>query len=344
MRGPRVRALYRALSLLGAEAPHDRAIIKLYYPARFGNSAEERNSGVVPADDTGSPYPVVIFLPGININPESYAWLAQALARQGFVCALPTMVAEEMPGYTSLTPGLTITELSPDQYGKRPSSPLIGPLLTALDDWNASGPLQQMIDTGRILLGGHSGGGSVALLNARSQWYPGLCGVFTYGAHAGAASVLGYDRGAQFALPGDVPTLMLGGELDGCIANSLQRYGLEPGSLSATDMVSRSFEQALPHNKAPAALAVLRGANHFSLAWPHDTSTGRAFLEAAETVPGELLRSRLLRLVSRFARTCAHGDTRAARALQRELDQCGPAYTLTGRRESPVNHTLTGTH
>ena len=49
---------------------------------RAGDSEEERNSGVVPVDDRHGPLPVVILMPGINVGPESYAWLARHSRRR----------------------------------------------------------------------------------------------------------------------------------------------------------------------------------------------------------------------------------------------------------------------
>ncbi len=319
MRNWRVRALYRAAAVPGLGAPYDRVTLKAYYPAAFGNSAEERNSGCVPADHGRGPCPVVILLPGINVGPESYAWLAQALAAQGFVCVLPSMIGEEMPGYTSLTPGLDITALLPDQYGTRPSATALGAIREALVELNTSGLLEGLLDLQRIVLGGHSAGGSVALLNARRDWLAGLCATFTYGAHAGAASALGYAGGAQFALQAEVPTLMLGGECDGCIAESLHRYGLDAGSLSAADMLRRSFGEALPAQRAASHLGILRGANHFSLAFPEDGCTGRPFIDYPITRPAHHLRRQLLLAISRFLRGYCRQEAGALAALERQL-------------------------
>ncbi|TXS96413.1 dienelactone hydrolase [Parahaliea maris] len=319
MRNWRVRALYRAVAVPGQPGPFDRATLKIYYPARYGDSLEERNSGCVPPDPAFAPCPVVIFLPGINLGPEAYAWLARALAAQGFVCVLPSMVAEEMPGYTSLTPGLDVQALLPEHYGSRPSATTLAPIREMLKALNSSGQLAGSLDLQRLVLGGHSAGGSVALLNARRDWLPGLQATFCYGAHAGAASQLGYPPAAQFPLPAEVPTLMLGGDRDGCIANSLHRYGLEDGAFGPTAMVQRSFEDALERHGDDSYLGILTGANHFSLAWPEDSTTGRPFIDLAATRPGTHLRRQLLCAISRFLRGSVLGDSRAVAALERQL-------------------------
>ena len=80
METTRVRAFYRAASVAGAEPPYDNLAIKVYYPAIYGGSLEERNTGFIPADSGRGPFPVVIIMPGINISHESYSWLAPASA------------------------------------------------------------------------------------------------------------------------------------------------------------------------------------------------------------------------------------------------------------------------
>ena len=93
-----IRAVYRAIAIAGAEPPYDRASLKVFYPAHYGDTEEERNTGVIPAAGEDVPFPVVILLPGINVGPESYSWLAKALAAQGVVAVTFTLVAKEMPG------------------------------------------------------------------------------------------------------------------------------------------------------------------------------------------------------------------------------------------------------
>ena len=80
-----IRAIYRACSIDGAPAPYDRITMKVYYPADRKDSPEERNTGVIPVDTRGAPYPVVVFMRGINLGPEGCAWLAMQLVAAGFV-------------------------------------------------------------------------------------------------------------------------------------------------------------------------------------------------------------------------------------------------------------------
>jgi dienelactone hydrolase len=317
-----VRAIYRAIAIADSPPPYDRASLKIFYPGNYGGSDEERNSGVIPAQSAGAPFPVVIIMPGINVGPEAYSWLAHKLAQQGIVSVTYTLVAEEMPGYISLTPGLSISALSPENYGDRASATALAPILAELTILNQSGVLKGQLDLDKVVLGGHSAGGSVALLNARPDWFPGLCAVFSYGAHAGAATALGYAEDAMFDLPSQIPALIMGGTQDGCIANSAARYG--DNTASATERVEKTFDQALTSNRQDSYLAIIDGANHFSMAWPEDHSTGRPFIDLPTTRPEEELRELLSLLIIQFTLSVTRSSDKARQQLEADLLQDNP--------------------
>ena len=313
-----VRALYRAIQIPGSDAPYDRASLKIYYPSQPTNSDEERNSGVVPAATRGAPFPVAVLLPGINVGPESYAWLARRLAESGIITVTYTLVAEEMPGYISLTPGLKISALMPAHYGKEPSATAITPILDDLVQLNKDGILAGLLDLQGIALGGHSAGGTVALLNARKDWVPGLKAAFCYGAHASAATALGYEPDSLFDVPSEVPLLIMGGTRDGCIANSAARYGQEKQG-SATEKVELTFDRGVSSDRQDSYLAIIEGANHFSMAWPQDDTTGRPFIDLPTTRPDEQLRGMLADIICEFLAATVAGDEQARQRLESTL-------------------------
>ena len=325
-----VRAIYSAVAIPESKPPYDRASLKVYYPASYGDSAEERNSGVVPANAGMAPFPVVIMLPGINVGPESYSWLAHELARHGIATVTYTFVAEEMPGYVSLTPGLSLTALSPSEYGSIPSATAIRPILAELSTLNTSGVLAGHLDLEHIVLGGHSAGGTVALLNARSDWFRGVCACFSYGAHAGAATALGHAEDAMFDLPSRHPTLIMGGTRDGCIANSSGRYG--DTAASPTERVERTFDDALQCDREDSYLAIIDGANHFSMAWPEDHSTGRPFIDLPTTREDTDLRQLLSSLIVQFSLWATRGDESMREQLEDALLQPHPMIARGSRR------------
>ena len=153
----RVRAIYRACKLDDAEPPYDNVALKIWYQGMPDDSSEVANTGQVPPAPRNKPAPVVVFLPGINVGPESYAWLARHLVESGFVAVTYSHIAEEMPGYIGLTPGLDIAALTPDQYGKRPSGTALRSIIGAIEELNDDGLLKAQLSTKQIVLVGHSG-------------------------------------------------------------------------------------------------------------------------------------------------------------------------------------------
>lgn len=307
------RAMYRAVHLSSATPPYDSASLKIYYPALYGDTPEERNSGVIPVDPAAGPCPVVILLPGINVSPESYSWLATELALAGVVTVMPSLVAEEMPGYISLTPGLSIEALTPAQYGMVASATLLTPIRELLEQFQAEGVLAGQLDLDRIILGGHSAGGSVAMLNARRDWLPGLAGAFSYGAHAATATALEHPEDHYFPLSDDVPMLIMGGTRDGCIANSASRYGdgaAEASELqAATEKLVASFERAVSRDQGDTHLVLIEGANHFTMAHPHDGSTGRPFIDFEAVGDEADIRGALTGLITAFIEDTTPGSS-----------------------------------
>ena len=301
-----VRAIYRACALAGAESPHDNVTLKIYYRGMLEQDSDALNTGVVPPDIGDDPTPVVLVIPGINVGPESYAWLAERLAAAGYVAVTYSHIAEEMPGYVSLTPGLEIAALAPAEYGKRPSATALGAIFQTLENLNANGLLAGCLATDRVVLVGHSAGGSVALCNANRDWFPQICGAASYGAHAAASTVLGYDEGTILSLPGDVPLLLMAGTRDGVIAASAHRYGDEPGD--PLERVHATFDQGIASDRGDCFLVEVEGGNHFSFAYPHSEATGRGFLDWDETADGTAIRDCSAAVLQSFGRFAVGQD------------------------------------
>jgi hypothetical protein len=282
MTQPLVRAIFRSVLVPGLGAPNNMAHLKIHYPACAAQSDDERNSGMLQAWPDGPAFPVVILLPGINVGPEGLGWLAHELTAKGLIVVSYCLIGEEFPGLVSATPGLDISALSPSDYGKRPSALALQPILDDLSVCNQSGLLAGRIDLSRVIFGGHSAGGTTALVNANPAWFAGVKGAFAYAAHTAAASLLGHPPGSMNAICPEVPCLIIGGACDGVIANSAARYGDPVGD--ATGRVIATFDQAISRNQGDCVLAILNGANHFSIITPKDSATGRAFLDQPETL------------------------------------------------------------
>ncbi len=277
-----VRAIFRSVRVPGLTAPNDTAHVKIYYPGASTHGEAERNSGMVACAKGAGPYPVVILFPGINVGPEGFAWLAHFLVARGFVVVTYSLIGEEFPGLVSLTPGLDLSALGPNDYGMRPSSLALQPILDDLAVCHQTGLLAGQLDLARIALGGHSAGGTTALVNANPAWFKGVRSVFAYGAHTAAATMLGHPEGTMNAICPQVAVMILGGDADGVIAQSAARYGDPVGDTMGR--VVATFDQALSRDNNDCYLAILKGCNHFSIAHPLDHATGRGFLDQSETL------------------------------------------------------------
>lgn len=275
--GTLVRARHGAVAVPGLDAPHDTVHYRIFHPARRSGDDRERLTGVVPPDPTLAPWPVVIFLPGINIGPEGYRWLAIDLASAGYATVTMALVGDTLPGVVGITPGLDLDAVRPDTYLTRPSGIAIGPLLTALAGEHAQGPLAGLLDLNRVVLAGHSGGGSVALQNANPDWFPGVVACATYASHTMASSMLGFEPETVLPVAGNVPTLLLAGELDGVMARSADRY--HSADPTTHDPVARTFDEAVRSGRGDCWYAVATGATHTALIWPPDPTTARGFLD-----------------------------------------------------------------
>lgn len=268
-----IRSLRTAVRVPG-EAPFDTAHVTVYYPAKPTGSDAERLSGVIPADTEGAPYPVVLFLPGVNVPSTSYRWLAERVVDGGAVFVTFDLVGSLFGGVVGLTPGLDLTAVMPDGYGTKSPGTAIRPVLDELHRLAGDGVLAGTLDLDRVFLGGHSAGGTVALESASPDWYPEIAGVFVYGAHTMVAAALGWDEGTVLTSPADCPVLVVVGELDGIMAASKDRYGGGDGH----DPVTRTFREALPPGHEHR-LEVLAGASHMAVVHPEDPTTARGFLD-----------------------------------------------------------------
>lgn len=294
-----VRAFYRAASLEALQPPYNHVTLKITYPAMPPDNEQELNSGYLAADCKQAPFPIIIMMPGINVSPEAYDWLAQGLATRGIVTVTYSFVTEEIPGLISLSPGIDLEYLKPEKFGKAPTATALAAIIKELIRVNSDSVLQGTLALDKIVLGGHSAGGTVALLNGHPDWFPGLTGVFSYGAHTAAATTLGWPDNSYLPSPSLLPTLMLGGDCDGVIEGSQMRYSNSTDN-SASSKLEQSFEQAITSNRGDCHLAIVSGANHFAIAYPEDNTTGRGFLDKEATRPGQQIRQILEQLIGLF--------------------------------------------
>ena len=280
------------------DAQGDAALATLYYPGDDQRLEEARLTGQVPAADTNAPWPVVVIMPGINVAPDCYRWLAQRLVTDGLCVVTYAAIGSLGPAGHGITPGIDLAALAPDTIGTRSSATALGPLLCGLAELaDDDSPVAGLVDLARVVVGGHSAGGTVALHNSDPRWVPGLQAVFCYAAHTMVATSLGHGEAAVVAVPGEVPVMMLSGADDGVIAASRDRYRGEEGW---HDPVRRTFEEAIDRRQGDSWLVELADAGHFAIGWPVDTTSGRSFLDPDPTNTDPLIRELLSDLISAF--------------------------------------------
>jgi len=332
-----VRALFHPLSI----PESGTGLFTIFYPARANGSEQQMNMGMFPAQEERAPYPVVLLLNGVNCSPNNYQWLAEELVLQGYLVLSFHMVSEIMPGTCGLSPGMDFKALMPNVVGTRPSCPTIQVAIDLIQQLNETGPLEGLINTDMLFLGGHSGGGSMALLNANPDWFPQIKGAFSYAAHSGASVILGYPKGTVLPLNNTVPILLLGGSKDGVISASSRRYGSEKNDPAT--MIRRTFVEALNHKEnAPASYFILlSGANHFSITKNTDSTAARAFLDFPEEGNSEEIRIRLLKLILAFLSESSRGQQGALSSLVKEESFAIEEFLCTQDYAQPIqNHGL----
>jgi hypothetical protein len=282
---PRVRSVHGATRVGGLVDPDDTVHYRIFHPARQIPPVEPTSYGIVPADRTSAPWPVVVLMPGVNVDPDGYRWLAVELAEVGIAAVTFALVGEIHTGIIGITPGIDTSALADRGGRRRPAAIALEPLLDALADQNRDGLLAGTLDLDHVLLGGHAAGGSMALQSANRSWFPGVTGCFVYAGRDPRA--VGTAAGPT-PLPagGDLPTLLVSAELD------VESDSSEP--------LSRTFHDTLEAGRDDCYHAVLAGATSASILWPEDDTTGPGYLEPAPGRDPRSIRGDLARAVIGF--------------------------------------------
>ncbi|HEY9814806.1 MAG TPA: hypothetical protein V6D20_03230 [Candidatus Obscuribacterales bacterium] len=308
-----IRAMFRAAAVQGVSAPYDTLHLKVFYPGQISKDNQTQNFGVVSADVSQAPFPIVIFFNGINCGAELYQWLAVTLAERGLVVVMFNWVAENIPGMVALTPGVDLAMMTPALYGTGPTATALPTIIRELEQLQTEGVLAGLLDLDRIILGGHSAGGRVAIENASPSFFSNVVAAFAYGAHSAATVQLGYEAAQILPLPDQVPMLLMGGTRDGVMVNSSHRYGTTWEQ--AQTPVVRTFQEAIAGGRNDSYLCILEGANHFSIADGVDGTTGHTFLDYPETQPADAVRSLLAETIGLFLDAHVRAKEEAIAAL-----------------------------
>ena len=283
----RVRAVYDAVTVPGVDPPYATAHVVVHYPAVAADG--DPTLGIVAPDPTAAPFPVVLLAGNFNCPPELYAWLAKRLAGRGCAVVTWTWVAPLFDGRPGLSTGVDLSVVAPDTFGSRMPSALLPALLDALPNVADVGAA---LDLSRIVLGGHSAGGTTALLCSSWLGAP----AFSYGGHTRTQVPQGFGDDHYLPLGDGPPLLLLGGRDDG-IPDAIARR--QQGTTVPGHPMALTAERAVPPGRR-CWTVLLDGANHYSFCEGYDGTSGRGYLEQAASGDSAAVRERIGDLVEAF--------------------------------------------
>lgn len=308
-----VRALLRVAVVEAVAPPYNTIYLKVFYPALDATTERHYQTAVLPFDTQWSPAPIVVFLPGVNCSAHSYEWLASKLAENGIVTVISSWIAQNLPGRMSVSPGIDIDAVHVENYGKRPTSSSLSTILKVVENLKDDGVMAGNLNHEALIFGGHSAGGTMALQNARHDWFPRVKAAFAYGSNSLATGVLGqWERGKIPPLPTDVPVLMMGASLDGISEHHNKAFG--HSEESNIDFLKRIFAET---DYQDSSLCIFDGANHHSICYPLDTSIGRTFLDTPSKADEQAIRDDIADLIKNFIRVHVQKEQNALELLQK---------------------------
>lgn len=260
----RVRAVYDAVEVPGCRAPYATAHLVVHYPA--ADVEGDAQLGIVPPAQ-GS-LPVVLLANNFNCPPELYAWLAKRLAAAGCVVVTWQWVTTLFGGRAGLGTGIDLEAVTPQTFGSRLPSRLLPAVLERLPQLADIGGA---VDLDRLVLGGHSAGGTLALLCSSWLGAP----AFSYGGHTRTQVPMGFGEDHYLPLGDGPPLLLIGGTQDGIgDAIAVAQTGRDSGG----HPMQLTLERAVPSGRQ-ARCVLVEGANHYSFCESYDGTSGRGYLE-----------------------------------------------------------------
>jgi pimeloyl-ACP methyl ester carboxylesterase len=280
----RVRAVYDAVAVPGARPPYESAQVVVHYPA-VADPGDPTLGIVAPAADQ---LPVLLLAPNFNCPPELYAWLAKRVAGRGWAVVTWSWVAPLFGGRAGLGTGVDLSAVTPEEFGSRIPSRLLPALLDARPSVPDVG---DALDLSRVVLGGHSAGGTLALLC--SSWLK--APAFSYGGHTRTQVPQGFGEDHYLDLGDGPPLLLMGGAEDG-IGDAIARAQGQP---LGSHPMAETARRAVPQGRS-CELVLVDGANHYSFCDGYDGTSGRGYLEAPASGEPGAVREQIAQHVERF--------------------------------------------
>ena len=314
-----IRAFFRAAQVDNAQPPYNTIHLKVFYPAQILEKID-LNQELAPADTTKAPFPVIIFFSGFKCGMEMYQWLAINLAERGLVVVTFNWIEEYIPSRITLTPGFELAAWKPEIYGTKATSHTLPALLLQLEKLNQEEPLADLLDLQKIVLGGHSAGGRMAIENAEPRFFSQVQAAFSYASHSAAPVMLGHQPNTILPLPDARPLLLIGGTCDDAMTKLSNSYGIKG---DATTSIRRTFQEAISGGRNDSYLLLIEGANHFSISEPFDT-TQIWFSDSTTTQGSDEIRSLLVKSIGCFIDAHIREQKESLQILEQLLSSNNP--------------------
>ncbi|WP_013322022.1 alpha/beta hydrolase [Gloeothece verrucosa] len=324
-----VTSIVRAARVESAQPPYNTLHLKIFYPSQNVERKIGSFDDDVPVDTQLAPFPVVIFLNGFKCGMEMYQWLAVKLVELGLVVVTFSWIEEYFPHKIGQTPGINLKAWQPDTYGKVPSSSLLPTILTELENLNKQGFLAGLLNLEKIILGGHSAGGRLAIENANPGFFPQIVAAFSYGTQTIGPVVLGFEPNTILPLPDQLPLLLMGGSKDISLSYLAATSGVMGDPITP---VRRTFEEGLTGGRNDSYFLIFEGANHFCICDPLDGSLKKSFFDLNTTPQDEEFRLLMVELISLFIKANVYSLPEAFQALDHWLATPNPLITCFERK------------
>lgn len=287
-----------AAGVLAAPAPASAATGVSHYSSQIVNDGTDV---YYPTGATGA-LPVALMLQGAQVHRMYYAQYAQEVASYGFIVVVPN--------HKRLL-------FFDDDYYASQSQPAetVGWMKT--ENASASSPLKGRIDTGKLVLLGHSFGGATGLAVAESTCVTPFCTSLTYTMPSEVKA------GSFYGTNNKLPVVGLFPEIDNLVPVQLVQGTVDGMALPADAETSYT---KIKDN--PKQIVRLAGANHYGITDVQNPSGADAETNAQALTQTESIQT-AARWAARFLKA-ALGDSASASYVWSTGDAADPLVTVTG--------------
>jgi dienelactone hydrolase len=257
----------------------------VYYPVPGGSEGE------------GVRFPVALLLQGADVGREHYEGVAGLIARYGFIVVVPDHQSIGFAGAGLYAEQSEAAEVLAHMWA---------------EDGDALSPVAGAVDTGRLVLVGHSYGGLCGLNIVRGVCEPPTCVGLTFDRPAELVGAAFYGTNAALPFVGTVIST---------IENDAIPLALVQGTLDGKALPADTQDAYLMIQDPPRAYVGVVGANHYGVC-DEDNPEGAAADSSAPAIAQDVAIETIARWSAMFLRAFVLADPAA---LDYMTDTGGPA-------------------